>query len=214
MGAPAQADAGAAKEVIVKSDIIHVIGGSAGTKEARAQAEKVAAFRELNKKNTMQLSLMTEEMMGIMQALTGETEADFWIESEGNVVTLHLKAETVMNAEMRQKLLALSKDGKNHAVKGFMGKIKDIFQRLTEPADGTVTPPAAYAMGYCNCESTLVPMDVCLWSLNQYKAAIKTGNAPLENWDELEKSIVSKLADDVQIGIIDDQVEIVIIKAF
>ena len=50
------------------------------------------------------------------------------------------------------------------------------------------------------------------WSLNQYKETVKT--EVKKEWDELEKSIVSKLADEVQIGIKNGQVEMIIIKSF
>lgn len=198
----------------MKSDVIHVANDGAGVKEGRVQAEKVAVFLSLGKKDALHLALLTEEMMGMMLALTGQTEADFWIESEGKNVSLHLKAATAMNAEMRQKLLAASTTGKNVAVKGVMGKIKDIFQRLLEPADDTVVPTAAFAQGMSANPDTFGTLGVCLWSLRQYKASLNAGVGPKKDWDELEKSIVSKLADEVQIGIIDEMVEMIIYKSF
>ena len=53
-----------------------------------------------------------------------------------------------------------------------------------------------------------------LWSLNRYRSAVKEGKAPAENWDELEKSVIARLADDVQIGISGQNVEMVIYKKF
>ncbi|MBR3621357.1 MAG: hypothetical protein IKN56_07580, partial [Clostridia bacterium] len=85
----------------MKSDIIHVTNGGIGVAEAVRQTEAVASFKLLSKKDSIHLILLTEEMMGMMQALTGEREADFWIEDETDSFRLHLKAETSMNAEMR-----------------------------------------------------------------------------------------------------------------
>lgn len=198
----------------MKSDVIHVTNNGVGVKEARAQCDKVSVFLGLGKKDALHLALLTEETMGMMLALTGQMEADFWIESEQNKVSLHLKAETAMNAEMRKKLLEASSTGKNAAVKGFMGKLKDIFQRLVEPADDTVLPTIALAQGSSVYPSAFMPMDVCMWSLSQYKASLQTGVGVNKDWDELEKSIVSKLADEVQIGIIDEMVEMIIFKTF
>ena len=198
----------------MKSDVIHVTNDGVGVKDARVQSERVAAFFGLNKKDALHLNLLTEELMGMMLALTGQTEADFWIEGTDNVISLHLKAETSMNAEMRQKLLAASSSGKNVAVKGVMGKIKDIFQRLLEPADDSVLPTAAFAQGSSACPNAFSSLGVGLWSLRQYKSSLKSGVGANKEWDELEKSIVSKLADEVQIGIIDENVEMVIFKSF
>ena len=43
------------------------------------QAEKVAAYKSLSPKNTLHLRLLTEEMMGMMRSITGETQGKFWI---------------------------------------------------------------------------------------------------------------------------------------
>lgn len=199
----------------MKSDVIHVSNNGVGVSEARSQAERTAAFMALGKKDALHLTLLTEELMGMMLALTGQTEADFWIECQDDVVSLHLKAVTSMNADMRQKLLAASSTGKNVAVKGFMGKLRDIFQRLVEPADDNTLPTAALAQGSsaagCN---TFASLGMCLWSYSQYKASLNKGIGANKEWDELEKSIVSKLADEVQIGIINEMVEMIIIKSF
>ena len=198
----------------MKSDVIHVTNNGVGVKDARVQAERVSAFLGLGKKDALHLSLLTEEMMGMMLALTGQTEADFWIESDNNIVSLHLKAVTAMNAEMRKNLLAASSTGKNVAVKGIMGKIKDIFQRLVEPADDSTLPTAAFAQGSSSQPNSFASLGICLWSLSQYKASLNRGVGVNKDWDELEKSIVSKLADEVQIGIIDEMVEMIIFKSF
>ena len=43
---------------------------------------------------------------------------------------------------------------------------------------------------------------------------MKEGRAPVEDWDELEKSVVARLADEVKIGIAGHDVEMVISKKF
>ena len=49
------------------------------------------------------------------------------------------------------------------------------------------------------------------WSLSNYRSGTKEET---KEWDELEKSIIAKLADDVIVGIIGEKVEIVIKKKF
>ena len=201
----------------MRSDTIHVTNGGAGFGEALSQAERVAAFKGLDAKSAMHLRLLTEEMMGIMHALTGEREADFWIDDEGGVFSLHLSAYAEMDSEMRKKLLSVSKSGKNDAARGVTGKLRDLFERFMAPGDTSIGQ--SLAAGLC-CESmdpefgTMRIMQNDYWSLQKYRASLERISEPDENWDELEKSVVAKLADDVKIGIKGRDVEITIIKKF
>ena len=201
----------------MKSDVIHVTNEGEGFDRALLQAEATARFADLDHRSTLHLRLLTEEMMGMMRALTGEREADFWIESEDGTVCLHLCVTTPMNAEMRRKLLAASTSGENSAVKGVMGKIRDLFEQFIEPENGSLPVDLVTGMDYAYSGGDFGSLSVAaagLWSMNRYMAAVKEGRTPAEDWDELEKSVVSKLADDVKIGISGQDVEMVISKKF
>ena len=55
------------------------------------------------------------------------------------------------------------------------------------------------------------------WSLDRYRSEVeehRTEASAAQAWDELEKSIVGKLADDVLVGIRSDKVELIIKKSF
>ena len=201
----------------MKSDVIHVTTEGEGLEEALAQADGVARFRQLDRKNALHLRLLTEEMMGMMRALTGEREADFWIDDKDGVCTLHLQVNTVMNAEMRKKLLSASSSGENSAAKGVTGKLRDLFERFIEPENGEIANDLMTGMDYVYSGGDFRTLSVAtagLWSMSRYKAAVKEGRAPAEDWDELEKSVVAKIADDVQIGIAGQSVEMTITKKF
>ena len=201
----------------MKSDVIYVTNDGTGCDDALAQAEAVARFRMLDKKSSMHLRLLTEEMIGMMRALTGEREGDFWIDDEGGTASLHLQVRTPMNGDMRKKLLAASTSGANSAVKGVSGKLRDLLERFIEPADGSIASDLVTGMDFAYMGGdygTLAVASAGLWSMNRYRAAAEEGRTPKEDWDELEKSVVSKLADDVQIGISGQNVEMVITKKF
>ena len=200
----------------MKSDVIHVTNNGDGVSEAIKQTELVCAFKSLSKTDSIHLILLAEEMLGMMKALTGEQEADFWIDDDNNDFHLHLKAETPRNTEMRKKLLSASTSGENIAAKGVMGKIRDLFNRIVEPTEGPV--PTEYASGWSSAglstaEAAAVAknysaMSVNVWSLNRYKASQASG----EEWDELEKSIIANIADEVEIGIAEGSVEMIVYK--
>ena len=50
------------------------------------------------------------------------------------------------------------------------------------------------------------------WSLNKYRNVVKKEDK--EDWDELEKSIIANLADDVIVGVKGKQANIVVVKKF
>ena len=50
-----------------------------------------------------------------------------------------------------------------------------------------------------------------MWNLEQYKQQAK---AETEAWDELEKSVLASVADDVTVGVKGNRAEIVIVKNF
>ena len=199
----------------MQSDIIHVSSGGNGFSEALTQAEKVAAYVELDQKQTLHLRLFAEEMMGMMRALTGDHAADFWIGAENKKCVLHLKAVTRMDGAKRTRLLSVSTAGKNDAAKGFTGKIKDLFERALENLDENCpdavftheTCPGAFLAG----ASAVTPG---VWSMNRYKAAVQEDQRLRENWDELERSVLSRLADEVRISIRSNTVEMIIEKQF
>lgn len=203
----------------MRSDVIHISSEGTGIAEALQQTEAVAVYKSLSKKDSIHLLLLTEEMTGMMKALTGEHSADFWIDAEGDTFCLHLKTETVMNTELRKKLLSASTSGENIAAKGVMGKIKDIFNRILEPSEAPM--PGEYIAGFESenlptSEAAAVARNMPLysagvWSLNRYKAAKESSGEP---WDELEQSIVANIADEIEIGIADNAVEMIIYKKF
>jgi len=200
------------------SDTVHVTNNGEGVSEALSQTEAVAAYRALSKKNSAHLRILAEEMMGMLKSLTGEREADFWIESNGSAFCLHLKTNAPMNRDMRRRLLSVTSDGENAAEKGVIGKLRDLYEKLMEPEDETM--PRIYVNGW-SCSENL-PMDHAaalaqtvslsehsVWSLKRC-----VGSRPDKNWDGLEKSVIANIADDVEIGIANNTVDMTVYKTF
>ncbi len=51
--------------------------------------------------------------------------------------------------------------------------------------------------------------------MQKYKNDVEAEkNDDPEAWDELEKSIIANLADDVKVGVLKDKIELVVIKKF
>ena len=185
----------------MKSDVINVTNKIDDYKEVLDQAESVAAYSNLDHKMAMRLRLLVEEMMGMLHGLTGEKTAKFWIEATGKNFKLNLVTQTNMSSEMRKQLLSHTSSGKNVAAKGFMGKLRDIVERMLEPCS--------------NPDPSLSTSSSQMWSYTQYVSSLNPDHsAEPEAWDELEKSVVAKLADDIEIGIKGDEVHMIIYKSF
>ena len=204
----------------MKTDIITITPSGEGIQEALLETEKAAAFRGLDAKQTVRLRLLAEEMTGMLRTIVGDVQLKYWVESKGTAFSLHLSANTQANYEMREALLKTSTSGKNAAAKGFMGRIRDIFTRLSETSDANALS-TEYGYSYVGVVGYDASVDMSPnamlygWSLSAYRDAVEANKVEEpEKWDELEKSITAKLADEIKIFIRMNTVEMVIEKTF
>lgn len=213
------------------SDKISVTNTGEGMTAALDQAAASAAYRGLSGKAALHLRLLAEEMLGMVRQITGETQAEFWIESEGMRFELHLLSRPVITGEMRKELLSVASSGKNAAAVGVMGKLRDIFERAFDASTtGNPAGDVSYftqGLMYSGTD-TIDPMGYALnaalgsgeanWSMKKYKATVAQekaeDEAAREEWDELEKSIIANIADEVTISIRGGSVEMIAYKKF
>jgi len=198
----------------MKTDIIPVSGSEVHLQEALRQAEKVAAFEELSTRESLQLRLLTEEMMQMMHSIAGPMEGEFWIENKGREFELHLAADIRLTSGKRAKLLSASTSGKNEAARGLMGHLRDLFDRGADE-DVARFSPSMLDHGFAEMGGA-TSMD-WEWSMIQYQNALTTSvendeEGAREAWDELEKSVVAHAADEVKVSLKGSRVEMVIYK--
>ena len=209
----------------MKSDVINVTNTGEGMEAALQAASASAVYRGLGKKDAIHLRLLAEEMMGMLRQIAGGTGAEFWVTSEGPQFELHLTAHPLVTGKMRKELLGASTSGKNEAAKGFMGKIRDIIDRALT-SEGDSDQPTYFMQGL------LMPSDMdasdpmmysttssmVSWSMRNYRTAVEAQSVgsqkARDEWDELEKSIVANIADEVRISIAGDKVEMTVYKNF
>ena len=197
----------------MKSDIIQIISNGENMDTALNEVEKVAAYKGLTGKNALHLRLLGEEMMGMMRSITGETKGVFWIEEKDGLYELHLKVDALVDSKIRKQLLAASRSGKNEASKGLMGKLREFFFREADEDIAAFTSPLL-AGGISHGAG--IPLTDWEWSLMRYvdkhNADPNPTEAEKEAWDELEKSVVSHVADDVKISIKGWETEMILKK--
>ena len=198
----------------MKTDVIRVSSKGNQIEKALEQIDKIAAYKELSPKNTLHLRLLTEEMMGMMRSITGETEGEFWVEDQDGEYQLHLRVRTRLNAEEREALLAASSTGRNESARGLMGRIRDFFDWGSDEDLGIMTSSLMLPDMYEHSSSPALDME---WSMVRYESALsgriaQNDTAAKEAWDELEKSVVRHVADDVRVSIRNGVVEMIILK--
>ncbi len=191
--------------------------------EALKMADEFIGGQDLSRKGAIHLRLLMEETLGMFRAMTGDFRSLFWIEKEDQEYRIRITAKTEMDPEKRDDLLSVSSSGKNDAVKGIMAKIGSVFEnalmdfnyamKLTQEYGGGAMDYGYLGLGM-NAEMVSLAQSQYVWSLENYRKSVEEAaedGATLEEWDELEKSIVANLAKDVTVGIKKDQVDLSVI---
>jgi hypothetical protein len=188
-----------------------------GTKDLAAilkESEKVAVYNELTHKQTLQLRLICEEIDGMLPNIIDDFEGELWIDFEDGVCQVNVSLRfDKFTPEKKKGLVGISKSKKNAAAVGIVGKIRDAIEDffLDEDRMG-VWALSSGTFGLATGYSEGVDY-ACLWRLEEYRNFVKK-EAHSEDWDELEKSVIASVADDVVVSVKGKCAEIVITKKF
>lgn len=194
----------------MKSNICQITSNKDCLQNIFTETEKVLAYNNLGKKESLKLRLLAEEMVGLISELIDNFEGEFWLENKGSKYRLYASLNVDgIDKSLKDKLLSLATNKKNRLAKGVKGKILSIFENiaLSISENGFYIPND---IGYAHYEE-YGDSYTYTWSLNEYKVDAKKNK---DDWDELEKSIIANLADDVLVGVRKGKVEILIIKKF
>ena len=191
----------------MKTDVITISSEGNNMEAALAQIDKISEYKGLSRQSTITLRLLTEEVLSMMRAIAGNVNGQFWLEDQDGVYELHLLVRTLVDEKIREQLLAASSSGKNEATRGFMGKIRSFF----EPSAEVPMFSAGFAGGAPQMFESYT------WSMEDYRDQLRQRHeldqrSSQEEWDELERSVVANLADDVKVSIRGRNVEMTIIK--
>ena len=183
--------------------------------DALAKIDSYLEDMEFGPKDSLHLRLLIEETLGMLGAMAGEYKALLWLDKKGDDCSVKLTAKTDMDIDKKKEILSVSRSGENTLAKGFMGKIADIIENGMLSYDNVMKLQQQYGGGYVDYAAlggNPSERDYFSWSLEQYRGALEENKdndtAAGHAWDELEKSIVAKIADDVIVGVRKDEVEL------
>lgn len=213
----------------MKSNVIKVNQAGGFLDEILTETQKISAYAALNEKQTLRLRLLAEELVGMLKELSGEFNGEFWVDNNQMKFELitNIYVCDAMDNQTKKAFIDLSTNKKNAAAKGIMGKIRDVVENMMYPETATFATGhdfSSLGTDFLLGENVLEKdaasnVDALVdglmlenqWSLNQYKLKQQNKEEP---WDEIEKSIVANLADEVTVSVKGKNVEIVITKNF
>ena len=189
---------------------------------ARYAADDFALQAGLDRHNALRFTLLVEETLGMVKNMLDTYYGQMWFVCADKACEIHFEAASDMDGDKKYDLLSVSKTGKNEACNGFMAGIADMISRalhsIGRAADIYGQEALRYGVVYNGLELPIGMDAVPLWTLQTLRSNLADGQSDNiiaeEAWDELEKSIVANIADDVIVGIRGDRIELTIVKNF
>lgn len=189
---------------------------------ARYATENFAWQAKLDKRDALRLDLLVEETLGMVKNMLEDFYGQMWFVCNGKACEIHFEATADMNADKREELLSVSSTGKNAASRGFMAKLGEVISGALRGVGRTMDAYGQETIQYGIVHTPTVLSAnadmMTIWTLQTYRddldQARGADSAAEAALDELEKSIVAKLADDVVVGVKGDRINLVITKKF
>ena len=198
----------------MKSNVCKIENGTKDLAAILNESERVAEYCGLTHKQTLQLRLICEEVDGMLPNIIDGFEGSLWIEIEDGVCKVHVSIKIPeFNSDKKEELIGIAKNKKNVAAVGIVGKIRDAIENLFLSEDTAVVFSAS-PLNFYPATGYSEGVDYSyLWSLDQYRIFARE-EKQAEDWDELEKSVIASVADDVIVGVRGKQADIIIVKKF
>jgi hypothetical protein len=198
----------------MRSNICKIEKGTRDLEAILNESERVAEYNGFSHKQSLQLRLICEEMDGMLPNIIDDFSGDFWIDYEDGVCKVNVSIQIPeFNTDKKGALIDISKNKKNSAVVGIVGKIRNAIEdffldearmEVFDISSGSYGLVTGYNEGVDNA---------CLWRLEDYRSTM-TKEDHTKAWDELEKSVIASVADDVIVGVKGRRANIIIVKKF
>ena len=180
-------------------------GSWEATMAALREADRFAKETGLTDKQSLQLRLLAEELLGVVNGAAEVRDGSFFMEWEDGEYRLRLSARTFPIGEVAErKLLDASSSGENDLHQGVAGKLRMVADWYAKGGDRT------------GCQNVGGGFSDDLsdeWSLARLRNQ-QAREKKAQKWDALETSILNHLADDVRVGLRREKVTITVLKNF
>ena len=198
----------------MRSNICKIDNGTKDLEAIFKESERVAEYNGLTHRQALQLRLLCEEIDGMLPNIIDDFKGELWIDFEDGVCKVNVSVKIPeFNAGKKAELIDIAKNKKNAAAVGIVGKIRNAIEDFflgEESGEFVYTDPGMFCMASGYCDGVDYSF---LWSLEQYRSGVDAEEQS-EKWDELEKSVIASVADDVIVGVKGKQADIIIVKRF
>ena len=192
------------KERLMKTDKLWINGSVRRNSEVNDILRDFAAEAGITGKDFLHMNLLTEETLGMANQMLRDFDGEIWLEA------VPAGYEIILEADVRES----GKDAPYlpGAPVGFMAKIAEmlncayVFENIAEMPESLAAALPDY-LSYGIREKGNTQVWAGKWSLTSYRASLPADP------DELEKSVVASLADEVTIGIRGRRIRLAISKA-
>jgi hypothetical protein len=196
----------------MRSNVCKIENGVKDLDAILKESEKVAVYNELDHKQTLQLRLLCEEIDGMLPKIIDDFDGKIWIEFEDGVCMIKLTVEFKdFTAEKKNDLIAIAKNKKNASVVGIVGRIRSALENFFLDEKNVQMLDMTSSSFYYATDYTGHTDYSYLWTLEQHREKAKKEKS---EWDELEKSVIASVADDIVVGVKGKQADVTVIKKF
>ena len=181
----------------MKSNVCRIEKGTRDLAAILNESERVAQYNGLSHKQNLQLRLLCEEIDGMLPNIIDDFDGELWIEFEDGVCKVNVSIQIPeIDAEKKEELISVAKNKKNAAAVGIVGKIRDYIETFI--MDDDVQIGLALSSGNFGASTACFYNGDCdyIWRLDDYRRFVEK-EEKAEAWDELEKSVIASVADDV-----------------
>lgn len=173
-----------------KSEHIRISDPAKDMDKAYAIVDEYIKETGLKGKNTLRIRLLAEEVLRLVKSINGSTDISFWMEGTSRVSRIYLECDNHLDADKQKELISVSTSGENSAGKGFFGTLVSMFS-------------------YNGQEESE-------WSLKDYQDELRRRKEEdkysQEAWEDIERSLVANLADDIEVGVSKQKITMVVTK--
>ena len=189
---------------------------------ARYATENFAWQASLGKRDMLRLDLLVEETLGMAKAMLEDFYGKLWFVLNGKTCEIHFEATANIDSGKKRELISVSSTGRNAATRGFMGRIGEMISNALHGFGDTIDAYGQETIRYgiVHTPGSVAPaVDmVPIWTLQTYKSDLEQAREQDSEaeaaLDDLERSIVASLADDIVVGVKGDRVDLVVTKRF
>ncbi|MDO4187650.1 MAG: hypothetical protein Q4D29_01550 [Lachnospiraceae bacterium] len=192
----------------VKSLICPIEGNSWDVERALNEVDGFSRYQGLGAKQSENLRLIGEELLGMIGGFLDIENGRFWIEVDGDEYSVNLAAKSILGTRAKSILDSTSKNMEYKGIGGIVRKAIDGMSQMFRDSGAAYnfTEQIDAALAGTEIESD----DALQWSLDSYNKSIER-DEKAEEWDELELSVLKKFSKNIIVSYRNDRVDIKVI---